>query len=193
MENFFNIKPNLVLFKINTSLNPTGQVVNFFSDTSSFYANLRIRLPLFGHFDNISIQDTFSFSIANPKDVELIEFKTRMVNGLPLQAIMQVYFVDRHFNRLDSLTEDDVIVINEAPVDSSTYLPIPGMFGVKDTSFFFDQDKIQGIESVENILVKAVLQSSEGGSYNVKIKAAQSLKMNFSALVHMRKNLGSND
>lgn len=193
MVDFFNVKPNHIFFKIKTRINPSGEGVNFFSDTSSFYALLRVRLPLFGHFDNISIQDTFSFAIGTTNAIELIEFKTHLVNGLPLQAMMQIYFVDNHYNKLDSLTESDVILINEAPVDSLTFLPIPGMFGVKDTSFFFDQYRIKGIEKVENILVKAILQSSEAESYNVKIKANQTLKLNFSAQLHMRKNLGSND
>jgi hypothetical protein len=193
MGDFFNVKPDHVFFKIKTRLNPTGQVENFFSDTSSLYALLRVRLPLFGHFDNLSIQDTFGFSIANQKDIEMIEFKTHIVNGLPLQAKIQVYFIDGNYNKLDSLTENSIISIKEAPVDPSTYLPIPGMFGVKDTSFIFDQQKIEKIENAENILVKAILQSAEGGQLNVKIKAAQSLRLNFSALVHLRQNPETSD
>jgi hypothetical protein len=193
MGDFFNVKPYYVFFKINTTFNPTGQVVNFFSDTSTFYARLLVRLPLFGHFDNLFIQDTFKFSIGSTEDIELIEFRTHIVNGLPLQAKMQVYFVDVYNNKLDSLTEDNVILINEAPVDPSTFLPYDGMFGLKDTSFFFYPDKIKKIENAENIFLKAILQSSEGGQENVKIKANQSLKLNFSALAHMRKNLGTGD
>jgi len=189
MGDFFNIKPYHVFFNIHTRLNPNGQTMNFFSDTSSLYALLRVRLPLFGHFDNLSIQDTFSFTIASQEDIEFIEFKTHIVNGLPLQAKIQIYFVDYHYNILDSLTGSDVITIKEAPVDHSTFLPIPGMFGTVDTSYYFDPQKIKRIESVENMLVKAVLQSADGGQENVKIKAAQSLRLNFTARLHLKRNL----
>jgi hypothetical protein len=188
MDDFFEVKPDHVFFKIKTTLNPDGQAMNYFSDTSSLYAILKVRLPLFGHFDNLYIQDTFGFSIANQKDIEMFEFKMHIVNGFPLQAKMQIYFIDGNYNELDSLTENIIIPIKEAPVDPSTYLPIPGMFGVKDTSFFFDQQKIERIENAENIVIKAILQSAEEGQLNVKIKAAQSLRLNFSALVQLRKN-----
>ncbi len=46
-----------------------------------------------------------------------------------MTGLMQVYFTDENYNKLDSLAGDDQILISEAPVDPATYLPYPGMYG----------------------------------------------------------------
>ncbi|MCX6278475.1 MAG: hypothetical protein NT004_10295 [Bacteroidetes bacterium] len=189
MYDLFNLKPDRVFFKIKNEINPHGKTFNFFSDNDSLYADLKVRLPLFGHFDHLTLQDTFDFSLNQQKEIEMVEFKTKIKNGMPLMARMQVYFTDSVYNKLDSLTGTDNILIEEAPVDPTTFLPYPGMFGVKDTSFFLDKSRMDGIVNARKIIVRAVMNTSDGGAPNVKIKAAQLLSLDFSALVRLRKTI----
>ncbi|NQV03216.1 MAG: hypothetical protein HQ542_11255 [Bacteroidia bacterium] len=186
MNELFNVKPDHVSFKIKLAINPAGNSLNFFSDTSSFYADLLVKLPLFGHFDHLTFQDTFAFEVNQREEIERLEFRTNLVNGLPLQAMIQVYFTDKNFHIIDSLTATDKILIKEAPVDPSTFLPYPGMFGIKDTSFFLDRQRMMKLENATNILVRGVLNSYDEGSVNVKIRANQALKLEFSARVKLR-------
>jgi len=192
MNDFFNLKPDNVAFQIRTVINPTGTPQNFFSDTSSFYGDLRVKLPLWGHFDHLTFQDTFDLSFDKPEDIEYLEFRTNIVNGLPLTALMQVYFTDENYVRKDSLAGNDQILIVEAPVDPATYLPYPGMFGVKDTTFILNQQRMLNLEFVKKMLVKAVLHSAEDGQINVKLKADQSIKLDFSAKATLRKTIQPN-
>ena len=191
LEALFNIKPDYVTYQIKTEINPATKGINFFTDTSSMYANLVVKLPLYGHFDHLTIQDTFDFSLNKQNEIESSNFNTNIINGFPLQARMQLYFTDKSFHKIDSLTGNDCIMIEEAPVDPATHLPVPGMFGVKDTSFFFDRQRMEKLVNADYILVRAVLNSFDEGKTNVKIKAAQTLKLNFSADVKLRKNLGT--
>jgi hypothetical protein len=189
MNDFYNLKPDNVAFKIKALINPTGTPLNFFSDTSSFYADLRVKLPLYGHFDHLTFQDTFDLVIDKPEEIEHLEFRTNIENGLPLTALMQVYFTDENYNKKDSLTGDDRIFIQEAPVDPATHLPYPGIFGVKDTTIILNMQRMQNLTNVKKVIVKAVLNSAEEGQINVKLKADQMMKINFSALVKLRKNI----
>jgi len=189
INDMFNVKPDYVYYKIKTELNPAGPSINFFSDTSSFYADLHVQLPLYGHFSNITVMDTFSFSINDEEEIENLEFMTNIENGLPLRARVQVYFIDPSYHVLDSLTGADNILINQAPVDPATHLPYPGIYGVKDTSFFLDRARIERITGANKFLVKAILNSTDGGQVNVKIRANQRLKLNFAARVKMHKML----
>ena len=191
MNDFYNLKPDDVAFKIKALINPIGTPLNFFSDTSSFYADLRVKLPLYGHFDHLTFQDTFDLAIERPEELEHLEFRTNIVNGLPLTALMQVYFTDENYNKKDSLTGDDRILIREAPVDPATHLPYPGMYGVKDTTFILNMERMQNLKNVKKIIVKAVLHSSEEGLINVKLRANQMMKINFSARVKLRKIIQS--
>ncbi len=187
MNDFFNLKPDDVVFKIKTVINPTGTPPNFFADTSSIYDTLQLKLPLWGHFDHLTFQDTFDLVVDKPEEIEYLEFRTYIANGLPLTAMMQVYFTDENYNKKDSLTGYDQILIEEAPVDPTSALPYPGMFGVKDTTFILTSDRMVNLENVKKALVKAVLHSADNGQMNVKLKADQMLRLNFTAKAKLRK------
>jgi hypothetical protein len=189
MNNFYNLKPDNVAFQVTTVINPTGTPMNFFSDTSSFYADLRIILPLYGHFDHLTFQDTLDLVIEKPEEIEHLEFRTKIVNGLPLTALMQVYFTDEFYNKKDSLAGDDRIFIKEAPVDPTTHLPYPGMYGVKDTTFILNMERMKNLTHVKKLLVRAVLHSFDEGRINVKLRANQMLNLHFSARAKLRKTI----
>lgn len=189
LDEMFNLKPDRVYFKVKTQINPKGQAVNFFNDTNSLFANLKVQLPLFGHFDHLTIQDTFEYNVNKHNEVEYMVFRSKITNGLPLTARMQVYFTDSLFNLLDSLTGPNQILIKEAPVDPATFLPYPGQFGLKDTSFYLDHTRLDNLISARKIMVRAVLNSAENGIPNIKIKAAQFMRINFTAQVKLRKSI----
>jgi hypothetical protein len=186
MYDFYNLKPDNIAFQISLLVNPTGTPLNFFSDTSSFHAELRAKLPLYGHFDHLVLQDTFDLSLERPEELEHLEFRTNIINGIPLTAFMQVYFTDEFYNKKDSLTGKDQLIIKEAPVDPATFLPYPGQYGVKDTTFILDMARMKNLETVKKVLVKAVLHSSNEGHGNVKLRANQMLNLSFSTRVKLR-------
>jgi hypothetical protein len=189
MDVLFNIKPDEVHYQIRTELNPVSNNFNFFTDTSSLYANLMVRLPLYGHVDHLIVQDTFAFSLNREEDIESVNFRTNIVNGFPLTARMQLYFTDRDYHVMDSLTSGNYIAIKEAPVNPVTHLPEPGRFGVKDTSFYFDRQRVERLTGAEHVFVRAVLNSFDEGKSNVKIKASQTLKVNFAAEIKLKTEL----
>jgi hypothetical protein len=189
MDAFFNMKPDWVAFQVKTRTNPAGKTTNFFSDTDSCFADLRVKLPLWGHFDHLTFQDTFDLVIDKPEELEHLEFRTKISNGLPLTARMQVYFTDDKYNKKDSLAGLDEIFITEAPIDPATDLPYPGVFGEKDTSITLDMSRMQNLTNVKKMLVRAVLNSDNNGQVNVKMKAEQRLKLNFSARAKLRKTI----
>jgi hypothetical protein len=191
METLFNIKPDQVTYKIKTEINPSKSGVNFFSDTSSMYANLQVKLPLYGHFNRLTVQDTFDFSVNRQRDIESAVFKTNLVNGFPLQAVMQVYFVNSSYQIVDSLAGKNCILVNEAPVDPATHLPRPGANGTKDTTFYFDKARMDKLVDANHILVRAVMNSCDNGVTNVKIKATQQLVVHLSADLKMVKTIGT--
>jgi hypothetical protein len=102
---------------------------------------------------------------------------------------MQVYFTDENYNKKDSLNGNDRIMIEEAPDDPATHLPYPGMYGVKDTIFLLNTDRMHNLENVKKVLVKAVLNSSDNGQINVKLRADQLLRLNFSARAKLKKKV----
>lgn len=189
MQGFFNLKPNRVAFKVTVEINPGGTAQNFFADTSRFHADLRVKLPLWGHVDHLTYEDTFDLVIDKPEELEYLQFKTHIRNGLPLYGLMQVYFTDGDYNVKDSLAGTDRIFIEEAPVDPSTYLPYPGMFGIRDTSYVLDTQRMLNLENVRKMLVKAQLFTPDEGQQNVKLRASQSISVDFAVRARLKKEV----
>ena len=102
---------------------------------------------------------------------------------------MQVYFTDENYNKKDSLLGTNQLFIREAPVDPATYLPYPGMYGIKDTVIILNSQRMQNLAQVKKMVVKAVLHSANEGQSNVKLKANQLLNLNFSARAKLRKTI----
>ena len=187
MNDFFNLKPDHVAFQIKTVINPTGTPLNFFSDASLLYDTLRVKLPLWGHFDHLTFVDTFDLAIDKPEELEYLEFHTKIRNGMPITGVMQIYFTDVDYHVIDSLAGNDPILIREAPVDPSTYLPYPGMYGEKDTTYILNTQRMQNLKGVKKMLLKAVLNSANQGQSDVKLRENQAIRLNFSARAKLRK------
>ena len=189
MHDFFNVKPDHVAFQVKTEINPTGTPLNFFSDSSILYDTLRVKLPLWGHFDHLTYVDTFDLVINKPEELEHLEFRTKIINGLPMTGMMQIYFTDGNYNIKDSLAGNDLILIKEAPVDPATYLPYPGMYGIKDTTYIMNMERMQNLVNVRKMLVKGILFSANQGQSDIKLRANQAIKLNFSARAKIRKTI----
>ncbi|HPS62777.1 MAG TPA: hypothetical protein PLK82_06930, partial [Bacteroidales bacterium] len=189
MYDFFDVKPDHAAFQVTAVVNPNGPALNFFTDTSSFHADMRVKLPLWGHFDHLTYQDTFDFSLTRPKEIEYLEFRTHLANGMPVSGSMQVYFTDESYNRKDSLAGNDPILIRQAPTDPATGLPYPGMMGIRDTTYILGYNRIQNLETVKKAIIKAVLESPDNGQMNVRLRATQLINLEFSARARLRKNI----
>jgi hypothetical protein len=105
---------------------------------------------------------------------------------MPMYGLMQVYFTDDQYNKKDSLAGDDQILIRSAPVDPVTQLPYPGQYGVKDTTYVLDMNRMQNLENVTKMLLKAVLFTANNGQSDVKLKADQAISVNFAARAKLR-------
>lgn len=189
MYDFFNMKPDNVAFQVKTVINPTGTPFNFFTDTCSLRADLRVKLPLWGHFDHLTYQDTFDLVIDRPEEIEFLELKTHIVNGMPMYALLQVYLTDDQYHIKDSLAGDDLIFIREAPVDPSTFLPYPGQYGIKDTTYVIDSQRMTNLDNVTRMLVKGVLFTPDEGTTDVRLRADQSIRLHFAAHAKLKKTI----
>jgi len=85
-------------------------VLNFVQDTSSFHMDIRLELGLHGTINSFEIQDTFDLEL-NTDAIDLATFMISTVNRFPIDADLQIYFVDSVYTVLDSLiTKEDQMV-----------------------------------------------------------------------------------
>lgn len=95
--------------------NPEGFQYNFIQDTSRISCDATVNLPLYGYVDGYTFSDTLDVNLAvdlgigeaiSIDDVELVTIRTIFDNGLPLEAGLQVVFLDSLDLAFDSLFTD---------------------------------------------------------------------------------------
>jgi hypothetical protein len=61
------------------------------------------------------------------------------------------------------------------------------MFGVNDTTFYLDTERMKNLKNVKKVLVKAVMHSTDDKQINVKLRADQMLRLRFTARARLKK------
>ena len=166
-----NNTPKYLIYKINSLTNPAGGVThsNFVIDTSRFKVDMEIELPLWGTAMNFVLADTIPFEISEtiPDEVESVLIRTYNSNGFPFDVDMQVYFVDSLYAKLDSLVIPNQLILNSATVNSTTGKVISPTATIYDG--VLSKARLANLETSKFLLIKAIANTTNGGTTNVKI------------------------
>jgi len=137
-------------------------VLNFVQDTSSFHMDIRLELGLHGTINSFEIQDTFDLEL-NTDAIDLATFMISTVNRFPIDADLQIYFVDSVYTVLDSLiTKEDQMVFNGADIGPPPELRIIEPVDPYAVSIVLDEAGLRQINDATNMILKASLQTTDG-------------------------------
>ncbi len=92
---------------------------NFILDTSQAKLNVQIELPLKGTLNNYLILDTLDFELDSTNALNSAIFRTYVNNAFPIDADLQIYFLDENYNKIDSLYNQRTIVIPSSSIDAN--------------------------------------------------------------------------
>ena len=183
-----NNTPKYLIYKIASQTNPAGGVThsNFVIDTSRFKVDMELELPLWGTAMNFVLSDTIPFKISEtiPDEVESVLIRTFNSNGFPFDVNLQVYFVDSLYTKLDSLVIPNQLILNSAMVNSTTGKVI------SPTSTIYDgvlsKSRLSNLETSKFLLIKAIANTTNGGSTNVKIYSDYKIDVKMGLQVHVK-------
>lgn len=170
-----SLLPNYLSYAFGLRLNPAPATSkNFVMDDSRLDIGLHFELPLHGSISDLTISKQFDFDGLGIDDVESSFIKLKTVNELPVDAGIQVYFLDASGTVLDSLFTNRS-VIKAADVDASGFTPESAEL-VNEVSI--TQEKIDRIEQAEILVLSAVLGTTNNGTVPVKFSVEDKLKIN---------------
>jgi hypothetical protein len=169
ISTFINLlKPGTIEYMFNAMTNPNGAVSeNFLRDSSRFNIDVEFGLPLYGKVANFAVQDTFDFTVDNIDQVQQLLIRSDIINEFPMDAKMQIFFTDDSYHVLDSLVTDNTVIVQAGDVNLTTGAVTKAT--EKISTFNYDKARINKIVGAEKILVKAVMNTSNSTSQNVKI------------------------
>jgi hypothetical protein len=167
--------PNYMSYKFGFTLNPGGAAPNnFVLDDSRLAVGVHLELPFHGRISALSLSKEFSFDGFGVEDMEQTYIKVKTVNELPLDAYIQIYFRDSNGNVLDSLFTDRQL-IKGAPVGSDGFTLSNAE---KNVEVALNQAKIDRVESAVQLVMNAVMYTSDSGTVPVKFTVLDKLKIN---------------
>jgi len=162
-----NISPNRIDIAINGKSNPNADstVSNFLIDTSRFDIDFGIEMELHGAVGGFIITDTVDFAIDMVEQIESVAFRVNVINGFPITASLQLYFVDTAYQKLDSLLPQEQLIIAGAETSGAPkYKVIQPK--EKVTMIEFDEASLANIENTEKIIIKASLSTTNYSNPN---------------------------
>ncbi len=174
--------PLAVDYDVDAITNPDGNVGirGFITDSSFYNVQVEVDLPLFGSITEYVAYDTFSLDLDDFDEVNEAEFKVIADNSIPLEVIIQGYFVNQDQVTIDSLFTGEQTVIGPAPVGADG---IPTGTTRAENFASFDPVRFDGVKSSEKIIIKATFSSTNNGTVPVKIQQSQGVDFQIGAIL----------
>jgi hypothetical protein len=165
-------------FSINALGNPTGFMNNFILDTSHLEVNVEVVIPMHLRAEGLELADTFDFEIGSDEgfsreNIKSFMFQLETENGLPLEVSTQVYFMDSNEDYLDSLfNELNWNILPSGVVDDDGKVIITTYNKVEIT---LSPSQIDNLFLAERIMVKAMMETTDHGTRDIKFYSNNSL------------------
>lgn len=171
LADIISSSPTQLNYEWNAMSNPDADptLKGFVKDDSRFDVDLEVEIPVWFSAQNFSIEEISEFDASFFDDIISAEFKLITENGLPLEAGVQVYFLDDNGMVLDSLLNGiNNTVIPAASVDndgkviaSSTGEEVVEIAGTR----------LENIRMATQIAINGTVSTTDMGTVAVKFYA----------------------
>jgi len=176
----FNQRVKQILFDIDALAFPDGldnPIKGFVTDSSFFSVNVSVELPVIGSLDDLVLSETFDYDLGDTaSEVKSAEFKLVVQNNLPIEVDLQAIFVDNDGVEVLNLFEDGPISLPADSQEQSIIIP-------------FDESKTEMIRLLENVKIRATLNSPDGAGNNgeVILRSTNTLDVRMGAKLKLRR------
>jgi hypothetical protein len=180
-----NISPDRIAIWIDGVSNPEhdSTLLNFVLDTSRFSVDVDFELKLFGSINGFTVTDTFDYELDSPDKIESILFRILTTNSFPLEAEMQLTFVDSAWTVLGTLLEAQEKVVEGATVSGPPAYRTTEP-GRKTVIAEVNHDKLQDIDQTRKLILTAKLSTTQ--AQNVKIYSDYRLDVSIGTKVRLK-------
>ena len=166
---------------------PSIPANTFITDSSTLNIEVKVELPLYGRGNYVVLGDTvpFNMDINEPSGSPINASEATLVintyNGFPLEAIIQIAFLDSSNSIIDSLFSGDQKEVIEAPIiggspDFKVLAPSHKM-----TEITVNKDRLDQWAKADRIIITGSLSTSGQSTDLVKIYAGYSLEIKLAA------------
>lgn len=175
-----------IYIDIDGVLNPDSDstLTNFVLDTSAIRADVTVEMSLFGGISGFKITDTVDFDLGNIEDITSLLLVVDAENGYPIEARLQLDFVDSAYQVLHSLLPPWEQLLSAAPVGSPPDYRVTGHVQ-KITNVILNEDKIKAVQKAKKIIINASISTVNGqlvkiyNDYKIDLKIGARVGINY--------------
>ncbi|MFK7773860.1 MAG: hypothetical protein AB8F94_17045 [Saprospiraceae bacterium] len=168
LSEIISSNPTQLNYELGALTNPAADpsIRGFVLDNSRFDVDVKMELPVWLSASDFAVEEVSEFDASFFEDIESASFKLITENGLPIEAGVQVYFMDENNVVLDSLfNSGNMTLIPAAEVNTE------GEVTAKSSSeniAEFTIDRIAKIKNATQISIKGMVSTAEMGTVAVK-------------------------
>lgn len=160
-------QPNTISYSFEGIVNPNANdEVHFVLDTSRIGADINLELPMIGRFRNLTFTENYDFNGSDLEEVEYALFRLYSSNGFPINADVQLYFLNSTGTLIDSLIYDDRKVLEAGLTDNNGKVTSPTE---KNIDVLIPSDRLVPISAASSLLLRATLDTPENETRSVRI------------------------
>lgn len=155
--------------EVNSNPDNDLSITSFVTDSSNFYLDAEVELPLYGRVDGFTVSDTLDFIeiTENFDNVNNVEFKLVTVNEFPADIELQVLFADENYNIIDKLLDPAEILFESSTVNDVGEIT---ELSRKETFIPLTKDRFNNItQNAKYMLVQIRIWSFENGQTSVRV------------------------
>ncbi len=124
VTDFMAFEPQYIYGDFHLRLNPDNQPSSFVNSSSELEIRFEVEIPLYGSLSDYWMADTTRVDLKDIADasddfeqIDEIQFRLFVENAMPVDAAVQLVFLDSNFQAIDSLFDGVRTVIASAPVN----------------------------------------------------------------------------
>ena len=179
IDDILSSKPVEVIYDVDALTHPEGnrEIRGFITDSSFYRVRVLVDLPLQGSAADFEARDTVEVSLDDFNDLDSVGIKIVAENTLPLAVDIQIFFVDENGVLTEMLADEDIRVIDAAPIDAegkvtgssklTSFIPIAG-------------SRLQALLASKELALRAIF--STPGEVPVQITNEQRLEVGIGAI-----------
>jgi hypothetical protein len=152
IQTLFSEKAGKVSYDIDALINEgRPQEPGFLTDSSYFRIQVEVNLPIDGKVNELVLQETTDLDLTSYDEVASMELNHTIINGFPMDMIIQVYFDDATGMQLDSLYNNGGISIEAASIGQDGV--VNNASSIEGTTIV-DATKMETIKNSKSIRVR---------------------------------------
>ncbi len=181
--------PAKLIYGMTGTLNPNGFAVNFITDSSAIDVSMDLDVPLYGSVSNLVIKDTIAFPVEAFQNVLTATLRVNILNEYPVEADVQMYFLDENHAVLDSIFSDGYKeVVPSSLVDVNGELLSAS---AARTDIVVDEVRVGTLKNAKYIVVATKLATANAGATAAKFYADYIMNVRLGILAQVKLDLNN--